>query len=77
MRLGIGVVLMQENQPIAFLSQALKGKNLHLSTYENELLALDMVVKKWRPYLLGQQFKAKTDKRSLKYLLDQRVGTPE
>lgn len=36
--IGLGAVLMQVRRPIAFHSQALKGKNLHLSTYE-ELLA--------------------------------------
>ena len=37
---------MQDQRPIAFHSQALKGKNLHLSTYE-ELLALVSIVRKW------------------------------
>ena len=31
---GLGDVLMQEGRPLAYLSQALKGKNLFLSTYE-------------------------------------------
>lgn len=38
--IGLGVVLMQEGHPIAFLSKALKGQALHLSTYEKELLSL-------------------------------------
>lgn len=38
--IGIGAVLMQSNQPIAFLSKALKGKALHMSVYEKELFAL-------------------------------------
>jgi hypothetical protein len=59
--LGIGVVLMQEGQPIAFMSQALKGKALFYSTYENELLSLVSAVQKWRPYLQGQSFKIKID----------------
>lgn len=37
---GIGVVLMQHGQSIAFLSKDLKGKALDLSTYEKELLTL-------------------------------------
>lgn len=53
---GIGAVLMPEGRPIAFLSQALKGKALNLSTYEKELLALVLCVQKWRPYLLGHRF---------------------
>ena len=35
---GLGAVLMQQGRPIAFHSQALKGSNLALSTYERELL---------------------------------------
>ena len=43
---GIGAMLMQHGRPIAYHSQALKGKNLALSTYEKELLALIIVVKR-------------------------------
>lgn len=58
--LGVGAVLMQGNQPIAFLSKALKGKALHMSTYEKELFALATAVQKLRPYLLGRPFVVKT-----------------
>jgi hypothetical protein len=37
---SLGAVPMQTKQPIAFLSKALKGRALLLSTYENELLLL-------------------------------------
>lgn len=37
---GLGAVLMQDRRPIAFFSQALQGRNLTLSAYENEMLAL-------------------------------------
>ena len=72
----IGAVLMQASRLIAFHSQALKGKSIHLSTYEKELLALATIVKKWRPYLLGKPFVIKTNYQSLKHLLEQRIGTP-
>ena len=67
---GVGAVLMQNQRPIAYHSQALKGKSLALSTYEKELLALVVVVKKWRPYLLGSPFVIKTYHQSLKYLFE-------
>jgi len=38
--LGVGVVLMHGKQPVAYFSKALKGKALHMSTYEKELFAL-------------------------------------
>ena len=67
--LGLG------ERPIVFHSQALKGNKLSLSTYEKELLALVVAMKKWRPYLLGRPFVIKTYHQSLKYLLEQRVST--
>ena len=73
---GLGVVLMQEGRPIAYLNQALKGKNLFLSTYEKEFLALVLAIQKWRHYLLGHKFVVRTDQQALKYLLEQKVGTP-
>jgi len=45
---GIGVVLLQHNQPIAFLSKALGSSHCHLSIYEKEFLALIMAVESWR-----------------------------
>jgi hypothetical protein len=58
-----------------FFSPALKGRALLLSTYEKELLALVTSVQKWQPYLLGQSFIVHTDQQSLKFLLEQKVGT--
>jgi hypothetical protein len=48
---GIGAVLMQQGQPIAYLSKALGQKHRNLSIYEKEFLALVMAVEKWRHYL--------------------------
>ena len=73
---GLGVVLMQEHRPIAYHSQALKGKHLHLSAYKTKLLSLAIAVKKWRPYLLGRPFIVRTNHQSLKFLLEQRIATP-
>ena len=73
---GMGAILIRGGGPLAYYSQALKGKNLFLSTYEKELLALALAIKKWRPYLFATTFIIKTDQQSLKYILEQRVGTP-
>lgn len=67
---------MQDGHPLAYISRHLQGKQLHLSIYEKELLAVVFAVQKWRHYLLTGHFVIKTDQRSLKYLLEQRLNTP-
>jgi hypothetical protein len=69
-------VLIQEGRPLAYLSQALKGKKLFLSTHEKEFLALVLAIQKWRHYLLGHRVKVRTDQQALKHLLEQKVGIP-
>ena len=44
---GIGAVLMQEGHHVAYISRHLKGRQLHLSIYEKELLAVVYAVQKW------------------------------
>lgn len=70
---GIGVVLMQKGQPIAYLSKALGDKHKHLSIYEKKFLALIMAVDKWCHYLQRQEFTILTDHKSLSYLNDQNL----
>ena len=65
---GIGAVLMQQGQPIAYLSKALGEKHKALSIYEKEFLALIMAVERWRAYLQRQEFIIVTDHKSLAYL---------
>jgi len=72
---GIGAVLMQNNHPIAFLSQALSTRNAALSTYEKECLAIILAVEKWRSYLQARPFTIKTDHKSLLHLSDQKIHT--
>ena len=74
-KFGIGVFLMQQGRPIAYFNTILRGKNVFLSTYEKELLALAIAVKHWRPYLLGRRFRVRTNHKSLKFLLEQQVTT--
>jgi len=72
---GLGVVLMQEGHPVAYLSKPLCPKNQALSTYEKECMAILMAVEKWRSYLQHREFIIKTDHKSLLYLTEQRVHT--
>lgn len=68
----LGAILSQNQRVIAYYSEALKGVALNLSIYEKEMLA----IRKWRPYLLGRLFIVRTDQKSLKFLLEQRITTP-
>jgi hypothetical protein len=54
-RNGIGVVPMQEGRHLDFESQLIKGKNLHKSIYEKEMLAILHALKQWHPYLNTSQ----------------------
>lgn len=71
--LGIGAVLMQGDQPVAFMSKALGVAHNKLSIYEKEFLALIMSVENWRPYLQRQEFLIRTDHKSLSFLNEQNL----
>ncbi|XP_068344247.1 uncharacterized mitochondrial protein AtMg00860-like [Pyrus communis] len=45
---GIGDVLQQSGQPIAFTSKALSVRNQSLSAYEREMMAILHAIKKWK-----------------------------
>lgn len=72
---GIGAVLIQEAHSLAYISKALSFKNKCLSTYEKEMLVVLLAIKYWEHYLLPRHFIIKTDHKSLKFLLDQRIST--
>ncbi|KAJ0015041.1 hypothetical protein Pint_20738 [Pistacia integerrima] len=67
--------MVLQKRSIAFLSHVLKGKNLLLSMYEKEILAMVVAIQKWHSYLIGRQFVVRFDQRSLKYLWEQRITT--
>lgn len=73
---GIGTVLMQNSHPIAYLSKVLSPRNLGLSAYEKECLALLLAIDRWRSYLQHAEFIMRTDQKSLLHLTDQRLHTP-
>lgn len=73
---GIGVVLMQDNHPICFISRSLGPRHQHLSVYEKELMAVVHAVQTWHAYLAHRPFIINTDQRSLKFLMEQKITTP-
>lgn len=69
---GPGAVLLQQENPVSFFSKTLGPRARLKSIYEKELIAIVLVVQKWRPYLLGRSFVIRTYQKSLKFLLEQR-----
>lgn len=67
---------MQDHHPISFISRALGPRHQSLSVYEKELLAVVHAVQSWNSYFVHRPFLIKTDQKSLKYLLEQKVTTP-
>ena len=70
---AIRVVLMQNDQPMAYYNQDLSHRASLKSAYEKDLMAIVLVVTKWRSYLLGRRFVIRIDQKSLKFLLEQCV----
>ncbi|KAL0545045.1 hypothetical protein IC582_020183 [Cucumis melo] len=74
---GVGAVLVQSKRPIAFYSHTLSMRDRARPVYERELMVVVLSVQRWRPYLLGTKFVVKTDQKSFKLLLEQRVVQPQ
>lgn len=72
---GIGVVLLQNERPIAFYSQALAPQHRKLPTYEKELIGLAKTIRNWCTYFWESFFVVRTDHYSLKFLFEQRITT--
>jgi hypothetical protein len=49
---AIGVVLSQEDRPIAYFSEKLNEAKVKYSMYDKEFYAIIQALKKWRHYLI-------------------------
>ena len=68
---GLGCVLMQEGQVIAYASRQLRPHEANYSSHDLELAAVVFALKIWRSYLYGEKVKIFTDHQSLKYIFTQ------
>jgi len=69
--LGLGGVLLQEGQPVAFESRKLNDAELNHQTTEKEMLAVVHALRVWRCYLEGAEFTVYTDHVSNTYFQTQ------
>ena len=67
-KMGLGGVLMQNHQVVAYASRQLKVHEKNYSTHDLELAAVVFALKIWRHYLYGSKFEVFSDHKSLKYM---------
>jgi len=60
-----GIVLLQNIHPMDFESMKLCDYEQHYSIYDIEILTIMHALAMFRPYLVANQFKVKTDHNSL------------
>jgi hypothetical protein len=65
---GLGCVLTQDNQVIAYASRALRPHEQNYPTHNLELAAVVHALKMWRHYLMGTHYNIFTDHKSVKYI---------
>lgn len=72
--MGLGNVLRQNGQVIAYASRKLKVHERKYSTHDLELVSVVFKLKLWRHYLYDSRFEVFSDHKKLKYMFDQKVA---
>nr|GFB59176.1 putative reverse transcriptase domain-containing protein [Tanacetum cinerariifolium] len=69
---GLGVVLMQKDKVIAYVSRQLTVHEKNYNIHDLKLGAVVFSLKMWRHYLYGTKYVVFTDHKSLQHFLDQK-----
>jgi len=72
--IGLGAVLLQEGQPVAFSSTTLTATKRRYCQIEKELLAIQFGLMRFRQYVYGQHFVVESDHKPLVGLLDKPIA---
>jgi len=67
-RIGLGCVLMQNGNVIAYASRKLKKHEQNYPTHDLEMAAVVFALKIWRHYLYGETCEIFSDHKSLQYI---------
>jgi hypothetical protein len=68
---AIGVVLSQDNRPVSYFSEKLNETKRKYSTYDKDFYAIIKALKKWRHYLVPQEFVLYSDNQALQFITRQ------
>jgi hypothetical protein len=68
---AVGAILSHDNRPVAYFSEKMNDNKKKYSTYDKEFYAIIQALKKWRHYLVPQEFVLYSDNQALQFITRQ------